>query len=868
MHGSFSMRPEEIEEMKERRAAEIAQAEKDDRDARFGQALAAVASGKLSVLQASMQYNVRRATLTAHAVAAAAGKQAPKVGRPPVMTAEQIQDIVEIVKDRDLHKDSIKDCDWPDFIVSKLEAIHGPGGGHSKKHKSSYHPDTIRSLRDKIAPEEVRKTYDQNQARYEALAELYHQIAFAIAVRIAFGYLFSKLALGREVDEEPPARNPNKLYNADTSSTFCADKLPSQAHMAEGSKAELAKRGRSAASTKSKNAPKTQRRSIQYVVVAGIQRALAAVALMKDKNWSGLRLFRSQRMPKFFLVCEGTGVSKKELAERVEFEIINKVIKEDSKRVDEEASYGEAVEMEQESERAYHISPELDADLRLPPTRGSLDMILGSDDEADQDNEKAEKMSVDGSDFDESEHVSDKEWEESRRQEEDGGEEEEGDADADSEFTYKRLKQLWREMYGRPLFFQDGERNFLVAVLALLGFDRLCFDLLKSGGSCTAFQQLLDRIKSFLQIRGFYNGREFQKILELQDKDIPKTSLISEWEHIFEPVDPASRRVFLRFLYAFPTQIDKHITELTLRKGWRDIFVYPFNQRGMFEVVPGYSKLTDEEKVELDARIPDIIAACIKEGSANASDELIYKHVGHIIGTPRRGLPGDRDAARPPRVVDLDEGVEEGDEGEEDAEAEAEQPAKKKGSSGRKERAIMPLERMFFNRWRAAYFTPETYRRALAVQAQRVADAAMAKEQKAQAAAEEKAKKAEETAAKKAVKAAAKQLKDEERALGPRIKVARSKEAVERCFECLATYTDPPVGEESPWTGCDHCDARWVCGNLACKDELERHEVKCKLKRIAQEAAHQAAVMAAPRAASVPPKASAKKEESNRNENK
>jgi hypothetical protein len=96
MHGSFSMRPEEIEEMKARRAAEIAQAEKDDRDARFEQALAAVASRELNIYQASLKFNVNRITLTAHA---AAGKQAPKAGRPPVMTEEQVQDIVEIVKD-------------------------------------------------------------------------------------------------------------------------------------------------------------------------------------------------------------------------------------------------------------------------------------------------------------------------------------------------------------------------------------------------------------------------------------------------------------------------------------------------------------------------------------------------------------------------------------------------------------------------------------------------------------------------------------------------------------------------------------------------------------------------------------------------
>jgi len=860
MHENIAMRTDEIEEIKARRLAEKKQADKDDRAARFQLALAAVVSGDLSPYQASIRFDVNRQTLTLHAAAAAAGKVPRQVGRPPVMSEAQVREMVDIVEDRDLHKNSIRKEEWPEFITSKLHEINGPGGGHSKKNATSYSTSTIRHYRDKIAPEEVLKGYDQNQARHEALAELYHQIAFAVAIRMALGYLFNKGKLGREDGEEPPGRNPSKLYNADASSTFCADQLPSQVRMAKGSQAKLKRKGRSAASTKSKEAPPLQRRSIQYFIVAGLERVQACVILMKDKSWSDLRLFRSERKPQYFLVCEGSGVSKQELAERVEFEIINLVISEDSQRVDREDSYGPASEMGQEGNAYRLMSPDLHADHHHPANRDGLQRMLGSDDEAEGDHVSAGAMMIEvlGDSDDDQEMEEGEEGEEGKE-----GEEGEEDADAGTEDSQEQLERVWQQMFKRPLFCQDGERNFLAAVLSLLEFDRLCFDLVKSGGSCTAFQQLMDRVKSFMQIRGFYNGAEFRKILQLPDEDIPKTSLIKEWEDIFKPVDPASRRVFLRFLYTFPTQVDKHITELTLRKGWRDIYVYPFDQRGMFEVVPAYSKLTDEEKEELDALMPDIVAECIKNGSANASDEVIHKHVGHIIGPPRRGLPGDTDAARPPRIVDLDEGEGEGEEeGEEEVDDEEHQPARKKGTSGPKKRAVMSLQQMFFNRWRAAYFTPDSYRKALADKAQHIVDAALAKERKAQTVAEEKAKKAEETANKKAAKTDAKREKDAKKELGPRIRVARDKSAVERCHECLTTYVEPPFGQESLWTGCEHCDERWACEDPDCKEALDKHEAKCKQKRIEAEEKYQMAVDAAPRqakAAVMTPKASAKK---------
>ena len=43
-----------------------------------------------------------------------------------------------------------------------------------------------------IAPDKVVTKRATNQARYEALAELYHQVALAAAIRMALGFMFTR----------------------------------------------------------------------------------------------------------------------------------------------------------------------------------------------------------------------------------------------------------------------------------------------------------------------------------------------------------------------------------------------------------------------------------------------------------------------------------------------------------------------------------------------------------------------------------------------------------------------------------------------------------------------------------------------------
>ena len=92
----------------------------------------------------------------------------------------------------------------------------------------------------------------------------------------------------------------------------------------------------------------------------------------------------------------------------------------------------------------------------------------------------------------------------------------------------------------------------------------------------------------------------------------------------------------------FPSLIEKFTTELVIENGWKDIFVHTFNQRGMLEVVPGYnSKLSDNDRVTIDERIPTITEEVTQSGLPTVDDEIIFKHLGNIIGPPQRGLRAD-----------------------------------------------------------------------------------------------------------------------------------------------------------------------------------------------------------------------------------
>ena len=171
----------------------------------------------------------------------------------------------------------------------------------------------------------------------------------------------------------------------------------------------------------------------------------------------------------------------------------------------------------------------------------------------------------------------------------------------------------------------------------------------------------------------------------------------------------------------------------------------------------------------------------------------------------------------------------------------------------------MPLEQIYFNRWRAAYFTPDTYRNAFRRPSPTGSGRSSSGEgEEGTSCGRGEGEEGRGGSGQEDGKGGREAQGRRDGARAEDQVVARSKAAVERCFECLALNTDPPAGEESPWIGCEHCDDRWACADPVCKAELDRHEVKCKERRIEQEAAHQAVVRNAPRAAAAPYAAPAK----------
>ena len=133
---------------------------------------------------------------------------------------------------------------------------------------------------------------------------------------------------------------------------------------------------------------------------------------------------------------------------------------------------------------------------------------------------------------------------------------------------------------------------------------------------------------------------------------------------------------------------------------------------------------------------------------------------------------------------------------------------------------------MYFNRWRAAFFTPQSYREALLRQAKRIADAIQAKQEKEQAALQAKEQRAALTAMKKEAAALARQRRAEDKALGPRTKITRKNiDAFNECNHCLILYESPHPGQEDSWTGCKHCDGRWYCGETL----VRKHSAATKL---------------------------------------
>jgi hypothetical protein len=106
--------------------------------------------------------------------------------------------------------------------------------------------------------------------------------------------------------------------------------------------------------------------------------------------------------------------------------------------------------------------------------------------------------------------------------------------------------------------------------------------------------------------------------------------------------------------------VAKTFTETSIDSAWVAIGVRPFNLQRMLESCPAYNELGGKQKLEVAEGMPALLDRCAPAGFA--TDDDIHDELGRVIGRPKR--------------------------------------------SG------IALQELSFNRWRSAFFTPETIKQA------------------------------------------------------------------------------------------------------------------------------------------------------------
>ena len=212
----------------------------------------------------------------------------------------------------------------------------------------------------------------------------------------------------------------------------------------------------------------------------------------------------------------------------------------------------------------------------------------------------------------------------------------------------------------RPLLFFDGEHFQLGAIFEWL--TTLGFDAVKSAASCSPFQQSLDRKKFFMNIHQHYSSKAFSNLLRVNDKELRKNRLMTKVDTILSrsTMKAGSKRVFVRFFSPLEHLVAKTFTETSIDSAWVAIGVRPFNLQRMLESCPAYNELGGKQKLEVAEGMPALLDRCAPAGFA--TDDDIHDELGRVIGRPKR--------------------------------------------SG------IALQELSFNRWRSAFFTPETIKQA------------------------------------------------------------------------------------------------------------------------------------------------------------
>jgi len=284
--------------------------------------------GYLSASQASGIYAVRTRTIQSrieHAQQFGGTGSPVPLGRRQILSPEVITQEKEKTRALDDKLRSRKKAAWASNFYNLQEELYTIGDPR----RNRMDPDTVLHYRKLIAPEEC-KTYDQNEARTAALEE-YSLIAWAAILRAFNGWLSCTGPLGREPGQESANRLPGNFYNIDGSSTFLGEELPVAACLAQGSRATLKNASRSGKIERKSDKPPIQRRSIHYMPIVSLDKLLAWVSIVKERNFavSEIQLFRCPANKLHWMITEGSNANQYDLALRLFTEIVDVVTQED-----------------------------------------------------------------------------------------------------------------------------------------------------------------------------------------------------------------------------------------------------------------------------------------------------------------------------------------------------------------------------------------------------------------------------------------------------------------------------------------------------------------------------------------------------------
>lgn len=234
--------------------------------------------------------------------------------------------------------------------------------------------------------------------------------------------------------------------------------------------------------------------------------------------------------------------------------------------------------------------------------------------------------------------------------------------------------------------------------------------------------------------------------------------------------------------------------------------------------------------------MPAVVHDCASLGYA--TDDSIYKHLGHLIGPPSRGLPGAVSLCEITQEEPQHVGIVNPEELVQPVAQRLLVPRLNPPESFHP--AKMSLQNMAFTRWRASFWTKDNIMNAMAMQSRIQQEKEDLKTAKATAARHNK----EVAAIKRAERE--QERKDREQ-FGPRRRIKRISSEPLCCECCLENMPIETADAADDWQTCDTCDGRWFCTSASCVLRLNEHEVLCSARKEKMEKEYQEIRLAAPR---------------------